>query len=109
MHHTDPEHVPAITYLWVLAWSGIGGLASFLHRVRQGEIKHGIMLEMITDTTYSAFAGLTAFYWCQNQNYDPMLSAIIIGISGHMGARAIIMIEQGIAKRLLGNDVEKDS
>lgn len=107
MHHLDPEHVPSSTYLWVLIWSGLGGLASFLQRVRNNEIRHGFVVEFIADTIYSAFAGVMAFFLCQHMQYDDMLTAIIIGISGHMGARAIISLEQSITERFYGITKEK--
>lgn len=48
----------------------------------------------------STFAGMVTFMLCEWAEVDKMLAAALIAISGHMGARAIILTEKIFVKFL---------
>jgi hypothetical protein len=43
-------------------------------------------------------SGVLTFYLCTWAKFDPLLSAAFVGVSGHMGSRAIMQLEK-IAER----------
>lgn len=58
--------------------------------------------ELVGEISTSGFVGLLTFWLCQWQALDAMLSAVVIGVSAHMGSRALFAAEkvmEGIAKR----------
>lgn len=88
-----------LTYGWVIGLSILGGTASFVRRVRNGEARYSNIVELVGELVVSAFAGLVTFFLCQSAHLDGALSAAFIAISGHMGTRIIFMFEAALLKR----------
>lgn len=82
-----------LTYLWVFLLSFLGGLNSYIKKVRSGELKPVNLLEFLGEITSSALAGVLTFWLCAWANTPELLSAVLIGVSGHMGSRAISALE----------------
>jgi hypothetical protein len=96
-----------LTYAWVIGLSMLGGTASFVGRVRSGEAKYSNIIELIGELVVSAFAGLVTFFLCRTANFDEMLTAAFIAISGHMGTRIIFKFEAYLVKKFgLDNECE---
>ena len=96
-----------LTYAWVFGLAMLGGAASFVRRVRNGEAKYSNIIELIGELVVSAFAGLVTFFLCQSAAFDEMLTAAFIAISGHMGTRIIFKFEAYLVKRFgLDNECE---
>lgn len=95
----DPFGFPALTYIWVIFISGLGGAVSFMKKLRHGEVRVFNITEFIGEIVTSAFAGMITFWLCKSANLDPMLSAALVGISGHMGGRAIYLFEKFLEKK----------
>lgn len=94
----------------VLAVALLGGIASWWAKVRKGEVLIWNITALIGELCISAFAGLMAFYLCENFNVSPLLTAAIVGMSGHAGAKGITWLEslgQKIAERRLGIDTSR--
>ncbi|WP_296592638.1 phage holin family protein [Methylophaga sp.] len=89
----DPTTYSMLTYLWVLGISMLGGFVSYARKRRMNLIPRFSITELIGEVFTSAFAGLVTFFLCESANLDPMLSAALIAISGHMGSRAIFLAE----------------
>lgn len=106
MDKTVPEKDPAtyslITYSWVALVACLGGVVSFIRKVRDGVVHRFSITEFIGELITSAFAGLITFFMCEAAKLDPMLSAAFIGISGHMGSRAIFIIENYLLQKTKG-------
>lgn len=83
-----------LTYLWVLMLSGVGGLISFLRKIDSGNSRPFNLVEFVGEMTTSAFVGLLTFWLCEWAKVDPMLSAVFIAITGHMGSRALFAFEK---------------
>jgi len=51
-------------------------------------------MEIIGELTTSGFAGVMTFWLCEAADINGLITAVLIGISGHMGGRAIFIIEK---------------
>ena len=98
MPGNDPTNYSLLTYIWVLALSVWGGVVNFIQRVKQGESQRWSITELFGEIVISAFAGIITFYLCEASQIDPLITAALVGISGHMGSRAIFLFEK-FAKR----------
>jgi len=92
MPEKDPATYEALTYLWIILLSCWGGLSSYIRKIKKGHIRFSIT-EVIGEMCVSAFVGILTFFLCEYASIPPVLSAALIGISAHMGSRAIFMAE----------------
>jgi hypothetical protein len=101
----DPSSIAPATYAWVFLLSLWGGLARHLQRRKSGEATRAFWLEFSCDLIYSSFCGLLTFFLCEAAKIDPMQTASMVGIAGHMGSRLIHALEFAITRRFLRQDV----
>lgn len=94
MPEKDPFNYSLLTYLWVFALAALGGTVNFMRKVRAGVVRVFNVTEFVGELITSGFAGLLTFWLCEAASISPLVSAVLIGISGHMGSRAIFRIEQ---------------
>lgn len=66
---------------------------NFVRKLQQGHVRAFNFVEFIGEIVTSAFAGVITFWLCENANMSPLLTAAFVGVSGHMGSRAIFMAE----------------
>lgn len=99
MPEKDPMNYSLLTYAWVIFLSCWGGLVRFLGKNKNLSWKQAT-LSLLVDLITSAFVGVVTFLFCQHAQMDVFLSAALVGVSGHMGSRAIWMIESIIEKRM---------
>lgn len=102
MPEKDPFTYSFITYLWVIGLSSWGGIASYVRKVRGSIIARFSIVELIGELAISAFVGVITFYLCNYAELDPALTAALVGVSGHMGSRAIFNIERVVQQRIGG-------
>jgi hypothetical protein len=101
MPEKDPTNYTLITYGWVTLLSAWGGVVSFLSKLRAGKASRRFnLLEFIGEVTTSAFSGLLTFWGCEAAGFEPLWTAVLVGISGHMGARALYQIELIVQRKL---------
>lgn len=96
----------------VLATALLGGLANWWIKVRKGDVVGWSIAALIGELCVSAFAGLTAFWLCEWWGLPPLLTAAIVGMSGHAGARGLNALEivgQRIMEKKLGIEPTKDA
>lgn len=96
----------------VLATALLGGLANWWIKVRKGELVVWSIAALIGELCVSAFAGLMAFWLCEWWVLPPLLTAAVVGMSGHAGARGLNALEsigQDVIERKLGIDRRKDA
>lgn len=96
----DPLNYPLKQWLFVLGLALFGGMASWWGKVRKGEVAYWSMSALIGELTISAFAGTITFLGCEYLNLGPFLSPALAGIAGHMGGRAIALLERAGERRL---------
>jgi hypothetical protein len=97
-------------YAAVFAFAILGGIASFFGKVRRGELALFNISALIGELCMSAFAGLMAFYLCEWWGTPPLLTAAVVGMSGHAGARGLSWLEsvgQKFMEKKLGIEPEK--
>jgi len=95
----DPTTYSMLTYLWVFGLSILGGLVSFLRKVKEGHSRVYNVAELIGEIITAAFAGVITFWLCEWSAFDPLVTAAFVGISGHMGSRAIFMFENMLSNK----------
>lgn len=105
----DPATYELITYAWVIFLSGWGGVVSFINKVKKGESRACNFLELIGEVVTAGFAGVLTFWLCEAANINALITAAMVGISGHMGSRAIFMIEILITKKFKTGDKNDSS
>lgn len=94
-----------LTYAWVLALSMWGGIVNYISKIKSGDIARFNITELIGDIFVSGFTGLLTFWMCQAADFGELLTAVFVGVSGHMGARMIGKLEQALSRKFaLAND-----
>ncbi|PPK72672.1 LydA family holin superfamily III [Methylobacter tundripaludum] len=93
MPEKDPLSYTLLTYAWVFALSLFGGCVGYLRKVKAGIISRFSIHELLGELLISAFVGVITFYLCEYAQLPGPLSAAFIGISAHMGSRAIFIFE----------------
>lgn len=94
MPEKDPTNYSLVTYSWVAVLAMWGGIVSFMRKYREGVVRPFNFTELIGELMTSAFIGILTFWLCEWSGTPPLLSAALIGISGHMGSRAIYRMER---------------
>lgn len=95
----DPLEYPLKQWALVLGTALLGGLVSFYAKVRAGKVQAWNFMHLVGELTTSAFSGLMAFWFCELVGAPQLLTVCIVGISGHMGARAIAAMESAAERR----------
>jgi hypothetical protein len=90
-------------YLLVLGFALLGGLVGWYNKVRSGVIPGWSINHLVGELCTSAFAGLMTFWVCEWMNFAPLLTAALTGVMGHMGTRAVTMLEEFATKRFSAN------
>jgi hypothetical protein len=105
----DPTSFAWLTYAWVLLLSTLGGVVNFTSKIKKGIARPFNLSEFIGEVITSAFAGILTFYLCEWAGINSLLEAAFVGISGHMGSRAIFLMERWAEQRFVGfSKREKD-
>jgi hypothetical protein len=99
MLEKDPTSYSFLTYGWVFALAIAGGIVSFYRKLQKGSVRVFNLIEFFGELVTSAFAGVITFWLCENAGLSPLVTAALVGISGHMGSRAIFMVEDWMAKQ----------
>lgn len=95
----DPFEYPLKWYGYILGISIAGGAVAWWRRVRRGEIAFAHVRDLIGELATSGFAGILTFWVCESLGVPLILTAPLAGIAGHMGGRAIDLLEAHLLKR----------
>ena len=82
----------SLGFVWFSLIAIWGGTASYLSRLKKSQAPFSIM-ELVGEWTVSAFAGIITAFLCFEMGASFYTTAALAGISGHMGGRAIAMLE----------------
>ena len=99
MPEKSPEAYSFITYGWVFALAILGGVVSFMRKLQEGHTRVFNLVEFIGEIVTSDFAGVLTFWMCEHANISPLMTAAFVGVSGHMGSRALFMAEGWLTKQ----------
>lgn len=94
----DPLNYPLKQYFFILALSVLGGLVGWYGKVRKGEVAATSLSALIGELATSALSGLLTFWVCEWANLQPVLTAAVVGVAGHMGARALTLGEESLKR-----------
>lgn len=87
-----------IPTLWMIGISMLGGIVHFLQKVKAGKARAINIVELFGEMMISGFVGIISYWLCKAYGINEYLTAAGVAISGHMGARAIYLLEQWIDK-----------
>lgn len=93
MPEKDPTTYSLITYSWVGLLASWGGMVNWLKKRKAGQSRPFNITELIGELMTSAFSGVLTFWLCEASDIQPLITAAMVGISGHMGSRALYQIE----------------
>lgn len=97
----DPFSYSILTYLWIVTIASWGGIAGYLHKINMHEIKRFSPLEFIGEVIISSFVGIITFWLCKASGIDELITAASVGLSGHMGSRALFLLENNLRKTVI--------
>lgn len=106
MNERGPFDYHVLTYLWVIALSSFAGWVNWMRKLREGQLRPFNVIELVGELATSTLAGLLTFWLCEWASIDKLLSAVFIAISGHMGTRAIFLMEKFLEARAKAAGVE---
>lgn len=89
----SPVTIPLLTYLWVVILSAWGGIVSYRAKLLKNPDRHWSIAEAIGEMAVAAFAGMLVFFICEYLATPQILTAALVGIAGHMGGRALDILE----------------
>ena len=89
----------AIGYFWFIMLALWGGTANYVSRLKKSKAPFSIV-ELFGEWSISGFAGCLTILICSHYGFDTYITGALTGISGHMGGRAIFIVEQIIQKKL---------
>jgi hypothetical protein len=95
MPEKSPENYSFLTYLWV-----------FVRKVKEGHARAWNFAELFGEIFTAAFAGVITFYLCEWSGFAPLATAAFVGISGHMGSKAIAQLESFFETKFPGKKAE---
>jgi len=95
----SPEFYSFMTYFWVVSLSSLGGFISFLDKLGRRKITRYRALRLLQEISVAAFTGIIVFFICEWANLSQLITAAFVAVSGHMGNRALLLIETIVQKR----------
>lgn len=98
----DPLDYSLRQYGIVLVFALLGGLVSWVSKVRSGRVRGFQMLHLVGELATSALAGLLMFYFCEWLGLPKLLTICLVGVFGHMGTRGIALFEEWAERRFHG-------
>jgi hypothetical protein len=81
-----------IPFALAIALSCFGGIVSYLNRIDKNGVAFSFIRLSIEILT-SGFVGIISFMLCDYAKLEWSTTAAIVAISGHMGTRALFMVE----------------
>jgi len=84
---------PLTTYGWVLVIAFWGALANMIRRKKAGLLPRFSLAEFLGDMVIAGFIGVITFWICEASHVPQVLTAAAVGISGHLGTRGIMLLE----------------
>jgi hypothetical protein len=80
-------------WLWSVFLCLLGGFVRFTQNVQAGHTRPWNFTELIGEIAMSAFVGSLAYKGCLGFHIDANLIPAIVGVTSHMGARALFKAE----------------
>ena len=66
---------------------------NFMRKLQTGHARIFNLVELVGELVTAGFSGVITFYLFTQAGFDPLLTAAAVGVSGHMGSRALFLAE----------------
>lgn len=103
MNSPDSNFNQLITFLWVIALSAWGGIVSYFHKIEKLGVSFSLF-KLAAEIFTSGFVGVITFLLCDAARLSWEVSAALVGVSGHMGTRALFILENKYAQYFGGDE-----
>jgi hypothetical protein len=95
---TPPPDLPAhlaelLPWAWVAFVSILGGVASFLQKMKTGHVRAWNFTEFVGEMAAAGLTGIITANLCDSMGSSAPLKYALVGISSHMGSRALFKLE----------------
>lgn len=90
----------ALGYLWFVLLAVWGGTANYIHRSNNDAAREFRVIELIGEWFISGLSGLLTAYLCAEAGFSYYITAVACAVAGHMGGRAINLIEHIFKSRV---------
>jgi hypothetical protein len=95
---TPPGAMPAelaelLPWAWVAFVSLLGGIASFLQKMKTGHVRAWNFTEFVGEITAAGLTGIITANLCDAASTSPAMKYALVGIASHMGSRALFKLE----------------
>lgn len=87
-----------ITWLTIFGLSTLGGVASYVQKLRSGKTIRFSIAELCGEIFIAAFVGLIAFMVCEAVNAPLLLCGATSGVAAHLGSRGLYIVEAYLSK-----------
>lgn len=81
-----------LTPIWVIILAMAGGFVAFIRRLNKStkpEPLPKVFVKLAGELFISGFAGVITYLLCDYWGLAPNLTAVFVGVSGHLGGNAI--------------------
>lgn len=89
-------------YVWAILLSAWGGVVKYIGETEKNKTMFS-WRELTFDVVTSSFAGVLTYLFCQAAGIHGALAAVLIGVSGHMGPRALASLSN-LYERIIGKE-----
>lgn len=88
-----------VPMLFAAFLAALGGAVQYFNKIDRAGVPFSFA-KFLLEIGTSAFVGIVSFELCDSAGFSWQLTAAVVAVSGHMGARALILIENQIVRRL---------
>lgn len=99
----DPLDYHVSRYVLFAAIGLVGGLVARMQYWATGEVPHCwrcALVILLADMLTSGFCGVLVFWAASELELSGVLTALLAGMFGHMGSRALFLVERILQRRL---------
>lgn len=89
-----------LPWIWVSLLSIAGGMASFIRKMKSGLIKRFSVAEFVGEVFVAFFVGILTMIFCQWGEVNVWLTGGLVGLSAHMGSRALFVGEVILSRKM---------
>lgn len=84
--------IQGMPIMFAMLWSAFAGAIGYVNRINKRKAAFNL-ISFIIEISTSGFVGIVAFMLCDAAGFGWSTTAAIVAISGHMGARALALVE----------------
>lgn len=82
-----------LTWVWIIGLSALGGIVSFVQKLKTGHARAWNFTELIGEIATSGLAGIITANLADSISAPASLKYALVGIVAHMGSRGLLKLE----------------